>query len=449
MISRLSRFFSKLMENYLPESYIFAITLTLITYILALIFVDIGPFELVGAWGEGLWQILNFAMQMMLILLTGHCLALSAPVQNLLNKISRIAKTPKQAVFIVAFVAAIASWINWGFGLIVGGLLALQLAKRQKVHYPLLIAAAYSGFVIWHMGLSATAPLTSASAGNPANHVEKVFGMVIPITDSIFAWWNLVPAVLILFTMPLVLYMAYPKRKEDIITVDPAKLEDTKMENDEVIDSEKQTFAQRLENSKLVNLILIFFGVSYIVNHFVTKGFNLDINVVIGIFLFAGIILHKTPMNYANAMKSAIKGASGIALQFPLYGGIIGIMNAGLAVVIANWFLSISTEHTFYLFQFLSAGVVNFFIPSGGGQWAAQGLITMEAAKGLGMDPAISMMTVAWGDQWTNMIQPLWALPILGLAGLKSNAIMGYTLLTFLWTGLIFCGTMLLLAFLG
>lgn len=437
------------MENYLPESYIFAIGLTLLTYILALIFVDIGPFELVGAWGDGLWQILNFAMQMMLILLTGHCLALSAPIQKLLNKIAKIAKTPKQAVFIVAFVAAIASWINWGFGLIVGGLLALQLAKHQRVHFPLLIAAAYSGFVIFHMGLSATAPLTSATAGNPANHVEKVFGMIIPITESVFAWWNILPAILILFTMPIILYMAYPKKKEEIITVDPTIIEDKPVigSQNEAVGS--RTFAQKLENSKLVNLVLVVFGVAYLFNHFATKGFNLDINIVIGIFMFAGIILHKTPMNYANAMKSAIKSSSGIALQFPLYGGIIGIMNTGLAVVIANWFLSISTEHTFYLFQFLSAGVVNFFIPSGGGQWAAQGLITMEAAKGLGMDPAISMMTVAWGDQWTNMIQPMWALPILGMAGLKSNAIMGYTLLTLLWTGLIFGGMMILLAFIG
>jgi short-chain fatty acids transporter len=179
-------------------------------------------------------------------------------------------------------------------------------------------------------------------------------------------------------------------------------------------------------------------GLSYIIWHFATKGFDLNLNIVIFIFFIIGVILHKKPINYIRAIDIAIRGAGGIALQFPLYGGIQGIMiGTGLAKVIAGWFVAISTHQTFYMFQFWAAGIINMFIPSGGGQWAAQGPFTMEAAKMMGIDPTRSAMMVAWGDQWTNMIQPFWALPLLGLAGLSARDIMGYTTMTLIWSGVI------------
>jgi short-chain fatty acids transporter len=87
------------------------------------------------------------------------------------------------------------------------------------------------------------------------------------------------------------------------------------------------------------------------------------------------------------------------------------------------------------------------FVPSGGGQWAVQGPITIEAAKMMNIDMVKSAMMVAWGDQWTNMIQPFWALPLLGLAGLSAKDIMGYTTMTLLWSGLVLSGFALLIGF--
>ncbi|MHB9145456.1 MAG: short-chain fatty acid transporter [Symbiobacteriia bacterium] len=443
MIRRLSAFFTRVMENYLPDAYLFAIALTFLSFILALIFTKTGPIALATAWGNGLWGILTFAMQMILILITGHALALTRPVQKLLGWIASLAKTPAMAVAIVVFVAAIASWVQWGFGLVVGGLLAREMARRQRAHFPLLIAAAYSGFLIWHMGLSGSAPLTSASAGNPANHIEKIFGYVVPISHSIFASWNLITAVILAVTLPVVLYLAYPKQ-EDVRAIDPASLDEGEVAASA---AGPVTFAQRLENSVIINLLLVALGAVYIVNFFVTKGFNLDLNIVIAIFLFLGILLHGTPINYVRAINTAIRGAGGIALQFPLYGGIQGIMGAGLATVIAGWFLAISSPHTFYLLQFWAAGLINMFIPSGGGQWAAQGSIAITAAKAASMNPVKTMMMLAWGDQWTNMIQPFWALPLLGLAGLKPKDIMGYTTLTLIWGGIVMSVVALLIAF--
>ena len=153
-------------------------------------------------------------------------------------------------------------------------------------------------------------------------------------------------------------------------------------------------------------------------------------------------------MNYIRAINVAIRGAGGIALQFPLYGGIMGMMmGTGLASVIARWFVALSTPETAYLMQFLGTGFLNFFVPSGGGQWAIQGPITVEAVGLIGADLTRSAMMVAWGNEWSNMIQPFWALPLLGLAGLTAKDILGYTAMTFLWSGIVFSTFALLIGF--
>jgi short-chain fatty acids transporter len=208
------------------------------------------------------------------------------------------------------------------------------------------------------------------------------------------------------------------------------------------------TLAERIDHSYAINMIFGAMGLVYLVRHFVTKGFDLNLNIVIFLFFIVGVILHGKPINYVKAISIAIRGAGGIALQFPLYGGIQGIMiGTGLAGVIAGWFVAFSSSQTFYLFQYWAAGVINMFIPSGGGQWAAQGPITIEAAKMMGIDPVRSAMMVAWGDQWTNMIQPFWALPVLGLAGLTARDVMGYTAMTLIWSGVIFSVFALLVGF--
>jgi len=199
-----------------------------------------------------------------------------------------------------------------------------------------------------------------------------------------------------------------------------------------------QTFATKLENSVIINMTFGAMGLIYLAQYFAKSGFNLSLNIVIFIFFIAGVILHMTPINYVRAMNEAIKGAGGIALQFPLYGGIQGIMvSSGLAAIIAKWFISFSTPFTFPLFTFIAGGVINFFVPSGGGQWIVQGPINIPAGVALGVDPAKVAMSIAYGDQWTNMIQPFWALPLLGIAKLGVRDIMGYCMMTLIYTGII------------
>ena len=438
MLRRLAAFFTYIMRHYLPDAYLFAILLTFLSAILALIFTDAGFTKLITTWGDGIYGIVAFAFQMILILVTGHCLALTPAVNRILVSIAAIGNTPTKAGMIVAFAAGSCSWINWGFGLIVGGLLALEVAKRTRAaDFPFLIASAYSGFLVWHQGLSGSVPLVIATAKHAQNFVEKVSGAVVPVSQSIFQPFNLLPAILLIVTIPILMAMIRPG--EDEATPLPAdKIRDMENNIPHVERPENPTLAERIDHSCTINMIFGLMGLIYLYFHFSTKGFDLNLNIVIFIFFIAGVILHGKPINYIKAVTTAIKGAGGIALQFPLYGGIQGIMiGTGLAKVIAGWFVALSAPETFYMLQFWAAGIINMFIPSGGGQWAAQGPITMEAAKMMGIDPVRSAMMVAWGDQWTNMIQPFWALPLLGLAGLSARDIMGYTAMTLIYGGVV------------
>jgi len=430
VINRLSRFFVTLVQRYLPDAYLFAILLTLVTFGMAWGFTDTTFMQLIGMWGDGLWGILGFAMQMILVLVTGHALATSKPIKSLLAMVASIPKNPQQAAMLTVFVAGIASFFNWGFGLVVGALLAKEMARKVKnLDYALVVAAAYSGFVIWHGGVSGSIPLAIATKGHI---MENMIG-IIPVTQTIFSSWNLIITWTIILTLPFLFKFMSP-RPEDVKRIDPTLL----IESPAVEAPKKHTFATWLEHSVVINMLFGGMGVIYLVNHFMTKGFSLSLNIVIFCFLVLGVIFHLKPINYVRAVEEAIKGAGGIALQFPLYGGIQGLMVAsGLGAVIVQWFVALSTPTTFPLLSFYAGGIVNMFVPSGGGQWIVQGPITIPAGLTLGVDSARTAMTIAYGDQWTNMIQPFWALPLLGIAKLGVRDIMGYCAMTLIWSGII------------
>lgn len=431
MIKKLSNFFVALIEEYLPDPFLFAIALTGVVYILGILIAGNTPLEMIQHWGGGFWNLLAFAMQMCLILITGHALANTPLFNNILKKIASIPNSPGSAIALTTFIAGISCWINWGFGLVIGALLAKEVAKQvEGVDYRLLIASAYSGFIVWHAGLAGSVPLTVATEGH---FMEELMG-VIPVSSTIFSPYNLVITAVILVTIPFLNRMMLPD-KEDRVIVDPETLEE---DNSETTSASSDTVADRIENNLLGSLILGGMGAAYLIYYFITNGFALNLNIVIFLFFTLGILLHKTPRNYLEAFDDGVKGCSGIILQFPLYSGIMGMMvGSGLATIMSEFFVSIATQTTLPFFSFLSAGIVNFFVPSGGGQWSVQAPIMIPAAKDLGVSLSKISMAVAWGDAWTNMIQPFWALPVLGIAGLGARDIMGYCIMVLIWTGII------------
>ncbi len=428
----------RVVNRWLPDAFLFAIILTIVVFVGAIAATGMAPLEMVNAWGndKGFWGLLSFSMQMALVLVFGSAMASAKVCKKGLGAIAALANNKKQAIIITTFVSTICCWLNWGFGLVAGALLAKEIAKRVRdVDYPLLIASAYSGFVIWHAGFSGSIPLDLVAG--------KTFGDVLyraPITETTFHPVNLGMVIVILILMPFVNYAMHPD-EQHTICVDPAKLEDEAERTYKV-----ETPADKMEHSKILWAITILLCWVYIVYYFVQNGFTLGLNIVNFIFMTLGLTLHGNLRKYVDAIGDAAGGAAGVLLQFPFYAGIMGLMVAtnaegiSLASTISNFFVNISTPTTFPMLSFLAAGVVNFFVPSGGGQWAVQGPIMMPAGAEIGLDPGMTAMAVAWGDQWTNMVQPFWALPALGIAGLSARDIMGYLVIVLLFTGLVGCG---------
>ncbi len=424
-----------MVQRFLPDAFLFAIILTFAVFLLGVFFTNSSPIQMVEYWGTGFWDLLAFAMQMSLIVVTGYILANTPIVKKLLSKISKLANTPEQAILLVTFVASIACLINYGFGIVVGALFAIHVAKRvPTVDYRVLMASAYSGFLLWHGGLSGSIPLLIAT---PGHFLEDTMG-VIPVTETLFSSFNLFIVFVLLFTLPF-LNRFLMKSRNSLHNTDASQwqsdISDDSKDSQTITSTDKLTPAERLENSQIVSLIIGLMGLAFIVYHFVANGFDLNINIVNFIFLFLGIIFHKTPRRFLDSATGAVKNAGGIIIQFPFYAGIMGMMvTSGLSEQMSLWFVSISTDFTLPLFTFISAGIVNFFVPSGGGQWAVQGPIMIPAALEIGADTAKTAMAVAWGDAWTNMIQPFWALPLLAIAGLKVRDIMGFCVMILLYS---------------
>ncbi|MCY6485323.1 TIGR00366 family protein [Clostridium aestuarii] len=440
-MKKMSKFFVSLVQKYLPDPFIFAVILTFVVFLIGMPITHQGPMAMIVHWSDGFWKLLAFSMQMALVLVTGHTLASAPSFKRGLKKLAKIPKGPTQAIMFVTFISTIACWLNWGFGLVIGAIFAKELAKEVKgVDYRLLIASAYSGFLVWHAGLSASVPLKLATGGKDlATATAGAVTSPVPTSQTIFSTYNLIILLVLLILLPIVNKAMHPS-KEETICIDPKLL----VEEDEVVVSKAEmTPADKIENSSVVSILVGAMGIAYIIYYFATKGFKLNLNIVNFIFLFVAIILHGTPRRFLNAISEATKGTSGIILQFPFYAGIMGMMvgqgstGVSLAGAMSNGFVAISNQTTFPFFTFLSAGVVNFFVPSGGGQWAVQAPIMMPAGATLGVAAHKTAMAIAWGDAWTNMIQPFWALPALGIAGLSAKDIMGFCIIDLLCSGVV------------
>ena len=427
MLNRASKPFVKLVERYLPDPYIFVLLLTLITFAFAVVIQNQSPLTTIQQWGDGFWGLLTFSMQMLLVLVTGFMLACTPLVKALLERLASLAKSPGSAIVLVTLVSLIASWINWGFGLVVGALFAKALARKVSVDYRLLVASAYSGFIVWHGGLAGSVPLTIATPG----HFSEAQIGVVGTGETIFSGFNLLLLAIMFVIIPLVNRLMLPPESESII-VDSAKLKD-----DALPSATNERPADKLENSKVLGLLVGFAGLAYLTNYFAAGG-GLNLNVVNTLFLFLAIVLHGTPRNVLHSLQQAVQGGSGIVIQFPFYAGIMAVMvQSGLAQTMSQWLIGLASAESLPVWSFISAGIVNIFVPSGGGQWAVQAPVILPAAAELGAEINRVAMAVAWGDAWTNLIQPFWALPVLAIAGLKAKDIMGFCLVQLIVTGVI------------
>lgn len=459
LTQKIERFF----RSFLPSPFTIAWGLTLIAILLALWFGDNpedknGLLHVLEQWEKGLWKVplMNFLVQMMLMLVLGHILALSPVVNKLLDSSLSIIKNGAQAAGFVTVIAIAVSLFNWGLGLIVGAILARKIgeyAQRNtiKINYPLVAAGAYSGLMVWHGGISGSAPVKVAEKG----HLKELMEGIIPsdalarlpesidYSQTIFSGMNLIVALSVLIILPILMYALGNKSSGSVPQLNMQSKEEREVCHYELYPAEKLDHSAILTKCLGIFVLLFWFYKSFYLSLTFIKSINPN---QINLFLLgASLFLHRNIKSYLDALGQAIGGSSGILIQFPLYFGIMGIMNGcGLVQLISDGFVNISTEFTFPLYTFASAGLVNIFVPSGGGQWAVQGPIIVQAVEQLGGSLSKAIMALAYGDQLTNMLQPFWALPLLGITKLRANQILPYTLILFL-AGLIIYSCALML----
>ncbi len=432
-MNALAGFFTRLVNRYMPDPLVIAIFLTFLTILLAVLLQGTSPMNAVRYWGGGFWDLLSFSMQMTVILLAGYVLAKTPLIDGVLNRIAISVKTPFMAIVVATLVGGIGSWLNWGFGLVIGGLVAQKLALNVKgVHYPLVIAAAYSGFALYGIGLSGSVPLLIATEGH---FLQDAIG-IISLSETIFSPILLSTSALILITLPFFNAWLHPKNSEDIVEINPNSV--VKPFEIPDIEGDKITIAERLNRSRFIGISIGLLGMLYLILYTMDGG-SLNLNTVNFAFMFLGILLFASPAHYLAVLADGVRIVSGIIVQYPFYAGIMGILvGSGLVVSFSNIFVDISNAQTLPIWSFISGGIINLLAPSGGGQWAIQGPVMVQAAAELGASQAATALAVQIGDQWTNMVQPFWILPVLAISGLKLRDVMGYMVLILMYLGVIY-----------
>ena len=449
--------FTKLIEalfkRFLPSPFTIAVLLTALTIVLALLFTDAKPgenqlFTVLSFWEEGIWNngLLVFAYQMMLILVLGHVLVLSRPMERFIVKITKYASNTANAAILVTVTTLLVAFFNWGLGLIFGALLARKVGEHAqtkgiKINYPLIGACGYAGLMVWHGGISGSAPLKVSEAGHikelMANSADPEILALLPdaisTSETIFSLANLIIFIVILIVIGGTAFYLGKKSKGQSLKL-PYYGFNRKSDN-------APTGAERLDHAKPLSwffgiLILVAFIIQYLP---ALQKLNITPNMLNFFMLGLAILLHGSFRSFLNAVEAAIGDVAGILIQFPLYFGIMGIMGgSGMITVISDFFVSVSTATTLPIFTFLSAGLVNIFVPSGGGQWAVQGPLVVQSALQLKVPLEKIVMALAYGDQLTNMLQPFWALPLLGITKLKAKEILPYTLVFMMVGGIIY-----------
>lgn len=429
----MTSFLVAFVKSYLPNPYSLAIVMTLIMFTIGLVATPHSVTELSGFFGDGMYSNLTFVMQMTMILFAGYALAISSSVTMILKKVASIPKTRFGALAFVFTISMIFGFINWGFGLVGSALIAKEVAaqnKGKKIDFAIMVAAAYVACQI--PALSSAVVLIAAT---PGHFLEDVMG-VLPINETLFAPFNVILLVSYWVVILAMLKFMNPSEK-DSTELDPAVLEAEEKAALAIREAEARrdlSPAEKLDSFSPLTFLFVAIMFVYIGVFFATQGFmNLSTNIVITIFLSIGMLAHKSPISYVKAVNEAIKVCGGIALLFPIYWGLMGLMrDSGITTMISDWFVLISTSVTLPLFTFWSFSIVNLFIPSAGGQWAIQGPIVMEAAVNLGADIPRTAMAAAWGDLSTNLIQPFWAIPVLAVVKKDVKDIMGYCFMMFI-----------------
>ena len=454
-MQRFTRLCVRYVEQLMPDPYLFAIILTLLVVAMVFVFVPGATVTgVVDGWYAGVWgpsNIFAFAMEMVLILVSGYTLAEAPPVKRGLTWLASKPRNQTQGALLCFVCAAVASLLNWGLGLVVGALLARQIASRLRgANFGYIVAAGYMGYMLWTNGLSSSIALANTDTSSPLNVIYSVTHQTVPLSLTVFQPYSYLAVLVVFVALAFAILRMSPTEAPEI---DPAVFEvdaDATPETDG-----PTTFAERLENLWILNVVLFLAGAAY----FVHSGFALNIGSMVMLFTILAALLHWTPIRFIRSFTTAAKTSGPLLLQYPLYGGIIGLLAYApqhgvrpLQAVIATALVSGASATTLPFFNYLGSLIISLFVPSGGGHWGVQGPVAVSAAVQLHQSSPEYLgkvsMSVAAGEAVANMIQPFWLLPVLAIARLNVRQVMGYTVPAFLIGLVVFGAACLAMPFL-
>ena len=450
MINRLVTKFTHLYLKFIPDAFVFAMILTLLVALGAFLWLGSSPLDIISSWYDGFFDLLAFGMQIVLIIITGFSIALSPIVKKGIDMLTRHIKTPVQVYALVVFIGMLLSLISFGW-VVITAVLARELALRIKgINYPFLIACVYFSINSWVLGLSSSIPLLLNTEKNYLIEAN-IMATVVPTTLTLGSGLNMAMIALMVIGGPLLILLMLPKT--DTSKELSEMLIETEGKKPMTIKEEANSFklpfkslSDTLNNSYLLQAMIVLMGLIYIVTHFSSKGLDLNFNIMIFIFLILGLLFHQTPLRYVIAMKRASSNISGILFQYPFYAGIMGIMlYTGLGEKMAQLLASVATIDTYPFYAYLTGGFVNFAIPSAGGEFAVVGPSIINAIKEIGADlpehEVLKMisrgsLSVAYGESLSNMLHPFYLLLVLPImtkgVNIQARDVMGYLVIPFL-----------------
>ncbi|QVQ51584.1 short-chain fatty acid transporter [Spiractinospora alimapuensis] len=438
-------------SRYFPDSLIFALVLTIASMVLALIFTDSGPGQVMDSWFNGFPTMFEFAFQLTFTYAAALVLVDTSFVQRGVRRVALLVRTPMAAYLITGVVGALTSFVGWYLGPIVTAIFARAVAKEMKgVDYRLISAIAYSSFVVSLTGISGTIPLFVATEGE----LTDMIGGIISLDQTTFSVMNLVSCGLIILVTALVFFFVARNKREVVSYADLALPDASDAEKTATAEEENtgpRTFAEKVNGFRPIILAVGLLGLGYLIYLFVTQGLAaLNLNTVAFIALILGLLVQKDAVSFARSFAKNLTVTGSIVLQFPLYGGIaVLFVETGLAAVFTDALVSIANEYTFLPITFIATGLLNLFMPSAGSQFVVTAPFILPAGAELNVDTVKTIMAITYGDIWTNLIQPFWALlyyPILAAGTrLRVRDFMGYCLPILIVVGIIWMAALMFL----
>lgn len=428
LLWRISKKFSFAAEKIIPDSFVFCVILMLVVFVFSLL-IGKGPIELLTAWWGGLSSQFTLAFQMGLMVVVTSTCARSPQAAKLLRKIASLVNSRTAALIVLMLFGYVTSMLNWAFCTIVTPILAMHLAKRIKgLHFPMMVAGGYSCMILGQcLGPSATLYSNLATEGSD---YAKIVGQSMSVADTCYNPMNIILWVVLAVVFILLVLFTRPGKGELV------ELGNIATEADVEPESYKVT-AKPTNAAEHMNTFKPFMWVTgaaifiYIIYSVVTNGFLKALNMNLVIFLFVGIncFLFPQPHQWMEAHKNSMHLATDVMLQFPFYGAIMGMMYVenGLGAVLVNAMVSVATARTLPIFAFWSACIVNLFVPSQGGQFTVQGPLIVEAVSRIPGSSLVNCLNAfVYGDECTNLLQPLYVIPALSVVGMKLKDVWGF-----------------------